>query len=104
MSWLQAFARARQTFIEQRRSLRENVYFQAWIQIGAGQRECTVLDVSDSGARILVSSPMSVPSEFRLLLSKDGKRWRVCELIWRSDDQIGVAYQGPVHYDGRTLN
>jgi hypothetical protein len=47
MSWLQAIARVRQSFIEQRRSIQENVYFQVWIGFGdrSAQRECTVFRV-----------------------------------------------------------
>ena len=97
MSLLQAIARAGRSFMEQRRSMRELVQFPAWIKADNESRirECTILDVSDGGARILVSAPSYVTKEFWLLLTKDGTRRRRCRIAWRSDDQIGVSYLGP---------
>jgi hypothetical protein len=101
MSLLQAIARVTQSFIEQRRSIREQVQFPAWIGTGdnAQPRECTVVDVSDGGARIMVSSPIDLPREFWLLFTRDGKRRRRCRIAWQSDGQIGVAYLGPPQSD-----
>jgi hypothetical protein len=89
----------RQTFIEQRRSLREKVQFAAWIDVGNGaaQRDCTVVDVSEDGARIMVASPAELPQEFYLVLSKHGTRRR-CRLVWRSDEEVGMSYLGPLEF------
>jgi len=97
MPLLQAITRFKQRFIEQRRSRREPVYFPAWIEstLGSQRHECSVLDVSDGGARILVPARTRISKEFWLLLSKDGARRRRCQIAWRSDDQIGVSYLGP---------
>ena len=99
MSLLQAITRAKQSFIEQRRSLRENVQFPAWIDIGNGAapRDCTVLDVSEDGARIMVAFPAELPKEFYLVLSKQGTRRR-CQLVWRSDEEVGISYLGPLEF------
>jgi hypothetical protein len=96
MSFLQVIARPRPSFIEQRRSTREHVDFPAWIQsdVEVRSRECTVLDVSDGGARIMVSQRMRIPTEFWLVFSRDGKKRRRCRVVWRSEDQIGVTYLG----------
>ena len=101
MSLLQAFARLKQNFIEQRRSIREHVDFPAWIDIGDGSQlhSCTVLDVSEDGARIMVSFPAELPKEFLLVLSKDRTRRRHCRIVWRSDTQVGLKYLGPIQYD-----
>jgi hypothetical protein len=98
MSLLQVIARATQSFIEQRRSTREQVNFPAWIELGlrSQRRDCTVLDVSEGGARIALSSKEAPSKEFWLVLSKDGTRRRRCRLIWRTGDQIGVGYLGPI--------
>jgi len=103
MPLLQAIMRLGQTFNEQRRSLRDHVYFPAWIKsdIDSQSYECTVLDVSDGGARIVVSSRMRVPKEFWLVLTSDGTRRRRCEIVWRSDNQVGVRYLGPVQSSQR---
>ena len=101
MSLFQAFARFKRTFIEQRRSILEYVDFPAWIDVGDGSqpRSCTVLDVSEDGARVMVASPAELPKEFWLVLSKDRTRRRHCRMVWRSDTQVGVQYLGAVQSD-----
>jgi hypothetical protein len=98
MQLLQALFRFGQTFIEQRRAIRDHVCFCAWIANDTDARywECTVLDVSDTGARIVIPSPTRISKEFWLVLSKDGSRRRRCQLVWRSDSQIGLKYIGPL--------
>jgi PilZ domain len=102
MSLLQVITRFKHTFIEQRRSIREHVHFPAWIEIGEGsqRRECTILDVSESGSRLLMSSPARFPKEFWLVFSKDGTRRRRCRMVWRSNEQIGVTYLEPLQSAG----
>ena len=101
MSLFEAFARFKRTFIEQRQSIREQVKFPAWIDFGDGSqpRDCTVLDVSEDGARIIVSSPAELPKEFWLVLSADRMRRRQCRIVWSSDTQVGVRYLGAIQYD-----
>jgi hypothetical protein len=101
VSLLQAFAQFKRTFVELRRSMREPVQFPAWIDIGDGSQphDCTVLDVSDGGARILLLSPAELPKEFWLVLTKDRTRRRHCRVVWRANTQAGVEYLGPIHYD-----
>jgi hypothetical protein len=101
VSLFQAFARFKQTFIEQRRSIREHVDFPAWIDIGDNSqpRNCTVLDVSEDGARIMASYLAELPKEFWLVLSKDRTRRRHCQIVWRSDTQAGLKYLGPIQHD-----
>jgi hypothetical protein len=98
MSFLQVIARLRPSFIEQRKSMREHVDFPAWIESDFETRHssCTVLDVSDGGARILVSARTPVAKEFWLVFSRDGTRRRRCRIVWRSEDQIGLSYEGPL--------
>lgn len=98
MSLLQLFTRARQQFVEQRKSKRHRVQCPAMIDLGrnlgddARLRSCTVCDVSEDGARIAVESPETVPMEFWLIESHDGTIRRRCRVIWRSAEQIGVCY------------
>jgi PilZ domain len=101
VSLLQAFAHFKRSFIERRRSIREHVQFPAWIDIGDGSKPCScdVLDVSEGGARIAVSSQDKLPKEFWLALTKDRTRRRHCRMVWRSDTQVGVVYLGPIQYD-----
>ena len=88
--------RFKQNFIERGQSLRESVQVTAWIDIGDGGplRDCTVL-IAEDGARIRVASQAELPDEFYLVLSKDGTRRR-CRSVWRSDDEVGMSYLGPL--------
>ena len=101
MSLIQTFARITQGYIEQRRSIRERVYFPAWIAISDGSHlcDCSFLDFSESGARIEVSANAILPNEFWLVLSKDGTRRRQCQMVWRSGTQVGLEYLGDVQTD-----
>jgi hypothetical protein len=75
------------------------VNFPAWVDVGDGspRLDCTVLDVSEGGARLLVPASAKLPREFWLVFSKNGTRRRRCRKAWRSEDQIGVTYIGPLH-------
>ena len=86
----------KKTFIEQRQSPREGVELTAWIDIGnsAALRDCSVL-IADDGARIRMAYQAELPTEFDLLLNKNGPRER-CRLLWRSDKEVGIAYLGPL--------
>jgi len=98
MSFLQALNPFKHRFNEQRHSLREQVNFSAWIAIGKGTvtLPCTVIDVSDDGARIELASPAGLPNDVYLFITKDGSRRRRCRITWRSETQIGVRYMGPI--------
>jgi hypothetical protein len=66
VSLFHVFMRFKRTFIERRRSIREQVQFPAWIDVGDGSqlRSCAVIDVSESGARIMMPSLALLPKEF----------------------------------------
>ena len=97
----QAFARFKRPFVERRQSVRESVQFPALIDIGGSSRplNCTVMDVSEGGARIKVSSPAKLPKDFWLVLTKDRIKRRQCQLVWHSKSQIGVLHLGDIHTD-----
>jgi PilZ domain len=101
LSLFQAFARFKQSYIERRQSLRENVQFPAWIDVGDGSQlcSCSVVDVSEGGARIVTPYSAEVPKEFWLVFSKDRTRRRYCRRAWRSTTEIGVEYLGPLQSD-----
>ena len=53
-----------------------------------------IRDVSDSGARIRLPSPMLLPRNFRVIL-RDG----VChetEIAWRRGQELGVRFLAPI--------
>jgi hypothetical protein len=63
---------------------------------GTWQRECTVEDVSDAGAKLTVTdSVQGLPlKEFFLVLSSTGLAYRRCQLAWVNGDKIGVSFLG----------
>ena len=61
---------------------------------GTWQRPCTMKDVSETGAKLIVDGPIEgLPlKEFFLVLSTMGKAYRRCQLAWVNGDQVGVSF------------
>src|SRR5579883_1005232 len=61
---------------------------------GTWRRQCTLLDVSSTGARLDVDGSTEVlrAQEFFLVLSSFGLAFRRCELIWVNGSQVGVQF------------
>jgi hypothetical protein len=61
---------------------------------GTWRRNCTMEDVSETGAKLTVEGPIEGLhlKEFFLLLSSTGLAYRRCELAWVNGDQIGVNF------------
>ena len=53
---------------------------------------CTVRDLSASGACLRVASPVGIPNTFDLRLNQDDDMARHCQVVWRSADRIGVRF------------
>jgi hypothetical protein len=51
---------------------------------------CSIADVSETGAKLLVKDPASLPDEFLLRLNPDLRKW--CRVVWRGDGQIGIEF------------
>ena len=52
--------------------------------------DCTVRNLSKTGACLMVANPRGVPEEFDLLM--EGARHH-CTVSWRRADRIGVKFQ-----------
>jgi hypothetical protein len=61
---------------------------------GTWRRDCTMVDVSQTGARLLVEGSLEGLDlkEFFLLLSSTGLAYRRCQLVRVAGDQIGVEF------------
>lgn len=61
---------------------------------GTWRRDCTMEDVSDTGAKLTIDGSVEGLhlKEFFLLLSSTGLAYRRCELAWVNGDQIGVNF------------
>lgn len=54
--------------------------------------DCTVRNLSETGACLLVASPMGIPDRFDLILDA-GQTSRPCRIAWRSEHKLGVAFE-----------
>lgn len=61
---------------------------------GTWRRDCTMLDVSESGVLLAVKGPLAGLNlkEFFLLLSSTGLTYRRCELVRVDGDRIGAHF------------
>jgi hypothetical protein len=68
----------------------------AWIDIGdgSGLHDCTLVDISDHGARLVIEEAVTVPDNLSLLLYRDGEAFP-CEIIWRCNCAIGIQFATP---------
>ena len=54
---------------------------------------CTLVDISASGARLVISEVKEVPDEFTVAFTANGTPSRKCRVVWRGDGDIGVAFE-----------
>ncbi|HUI95085.1 MAG TPA: PilZ domain-containing protein [Xanthobacteraceae bacterium] len=64
--------------------------------------DCALCDVSQAGARIAVLAVDMVPDEFILRFSVSSDVSRRCKVMWRKEDEIGVAFLKTVDADKLT--
>ncbi|SHH60344.1 PilZ domain-containing protein [Bradyrhizobium erythrophlei] len=56
-----------------------------------GGLDCTVRNISQTGARIDIASPVGVPEVFTLVIEVD-HFMRRCHAVWSNERHIGVAF------------
>lgn len=54
--------------------------------------DCRISDVSASGAKLILADEVHVPEEFILKLTDKGVVRRLCKVMWRSGQKIGVQF------------
>ena len=61
---------------------------------GTWRRQCTMLDVSETGARLALKASVEELNlkEFFMALSSTGTAFRRCELAWINGDEVGVRF------------
>jgi PilZ domain len=76
---------------EPRRQLRNRT---TWMSLndGATRRECTVIDVSPGGAKIVTDAAIDVRDRFDLALMPDQPSRHECEVVWRRGRTYGVKF------------
>jgi hypothetical protein len=82
-------SRARKT-----RSTRKSVQQPGWLifEGSFAARPCTVVDLSDSGAKIQAGDPTPVRTKLRLAFSRDVRTGRPCEVVWQRGKTIGIKF------------
>ncbi len=56
-------------------------------------RSCSISDISQSGARLVLEKDAELPPRFLLLLTSQGGARRICRLVWRTGLTIGVEFR-----------
>lgn len=60
------------------------------INNGYSTLQCTVRNLSETGAKLIVPSIIGIPDGFQLVLD-DGQKFD-CAVIWRKDGELGVEF------------
>jgi hypothetical protein len=76
---------------ERRDKARHRVLKAGTIEFGGGAIDCTITNLSDTGAALDVSSPVGIPDHFSLFVQADGTHL-ACTVIWRKEKRIGVRF------------
>ena len=61
------------------------------IEFGGGGIDCTVKNLSETGAALEVVSPLYIPDRFTLFVRSDQLK-KPCHIVWRKEKRIGVAF------------
>lgn len=61
------------------------------IEFGGGAIDCTVRNLSKTGAALDVRTPVGIPDEFTLVILSDALRF-ACRVVWRKAVRIGVRF------------
>jgi PilZ domain len=61
------------------------------IQLVGSTANCLIRNISISGAAPDVTNPLDIPDRFNLVFKADGTQIP-CRVIWRREEQIGVAF------------
>lgn len=76
---------------EKRSGLRMRVLKAGKIAFGGSTIDCTIRNMSKSGALLEVESPLGVPHRFTVIIPAD-QTSRPCRRIWVSERRIGVLF------------
>jgi len=77
--------------VETRIATRHRVVKAAIIRFGGIAVDCTIRNLSTTGALLEVSSSVRIPAEFTLFVPSDGLRLP-CALVWRTEYRMGVHF------------
>ena len=61
------------------------------ISFGGGAIDCTIRNISETGAALDVVTPLFIPDRFTLLIPTANFK-RPCHIVWRAERKMGVAF------------
>jgi PilZ domain len=61
------------------------------IEFGGGGIDCTVRNISETGAALEVVTPLFIPDRFTLFVPTEQLK-RPCHIVWRREKRIGVTF------------
>jgi PilZ domain len=76
---------------EHRISPRHRVLKAGTIAFSGAAIDCTIRNLSSTGACLEVASPLGIPSLFTLVVETDHSK-RTCTVVWRTESRIGVTF------------
>jgi len=82
--------------IEGRKHARSLVLRTGQVRCGEDETACAILNVSESGACILVPADAALPDTFDLVIDKAAGGFR-CRVVWREGARVGLAFTPSRH-------
>lgn len=76
---------------EHRIALRHRVFKSGKIIVGDGAIDCTVRNLSASGAALEVASPLGIPDVVVIMIGEIRAKHKA-KVIWRTQNRIGVTF------------
>ena len=77
---------------EHRIAARQRVLKRGTIEFDGGAIDCTVRNISATGAALDVTSPIGIPVRFNLVTERNQLP---CRIVWRKEKRIGVTFEKP---------
>jgi hypothetical protein len=77
-----------------KRETRKSLSQPGWITLEGGfaARQCVVQNLSETGAKVTIDDPNTLPAKLRLAFSRDARTGRRCEVVWRRGKSVGVKF------------
>jgi hypothetical protein len=70
---------------------RQRILKAGTISFGGAAIDCTVRNISATGAAVDVVTPLFIPDRFTLFIQTDRFK-RPCHIVWRKERRMGVAF------------
>lgn len=83
------------TMSRDRRQRRRSTHIEAWITLEGGgfaRRGCTIIDLSDTGARVRFQDAPPQASTLRLTFMGDVRVARPARVVWRRNNVLGLQF------------